>query len=245
MIYCYSYGSTLKPLHDHLFSDSNIGLNILHTVLQPGRQTSMRFLYKWRAKAASVWICCSVHQVFLGLVGRFSILLNPTKKITCGQIGTSLRSFVGPRRPIHLTVKWLSSHARTGSTKCCDVTLQELQFTGIFSLRRTGSPNLCYCVLNSQSHCKGKGTLYMPGQTLRIPGFQVEAPRFQDNRHMKVVRLSAANTPLEILLVLISVRGWVNPRTIERPEGLCQWKIPVTPSGIELATFRLVAQCLN
>ena len=70
---------------------------------------------------------------------------------------------------------------------------------------------------------------------------EAEAPRFLDNWHIKAVRFSALRTDRlyphqEIFLVLISVRGWVNSRSI-------MW--PMTPSGVKPAICLLVAQCLN
>ena len=65
-----------------------------------------------------------------------------------------------------------------------------------------------------------------------------------------VVRLSALRTgrlyPQEILPVLIPVRGWIDPQG-HRAIGkiLCQWKIPMPPSGIEPWTMRFVTQHFN
>jgi hypothetical protein len=59
------------------------------------------------------------------------------------------------------------------------------------------------------------------------------------------VRLLAlrADRPLSPgrFLVLISVRDWVDPRTVVRMEGLGKLKNPMTSSEIEPETFRLVA----
>ena len=77
-------------------------------------------------------------------------------------------------------------------------------------------------------------------------GFQeFEAPRFQYNRHMNVVTLSALRTGRLYPRKYSWYSFLLHVESTPGQEGLCQWKIPITPSGIEPATFRFVAQCLN
>jgi hypothetical protein len=102
--------------------------------------------------------------------------------------------------------------------------------------------------LTEMSKVKVKQSRYRPGQDLRVPGgWGSQISRQSAHEGGKVVS-PTHRQPLpavEIFLVLIFVRCWVDPRATVRLEGLCQRKIPMSPSEIEPATFRPVAQCFN
>jgi hypothetical protein len=72
---------------------------------------------------------------------------------------------------------------------------------------------------------------------------EFETLRFPDSRNMKVVSLSGLRTGRiychEIFLILIFIRGCVDPRAIVSPEGLNQRKIPMTSSGVETYSLEL------
>jgi hypothetical protein len=86
--------------------------------------------------------------------------------------------------------------------------------------------------------------LYRPGQAMRLPGgWDSQISRQSAHDGAEVRPTHRPPLPQEKFLVLISVRGRVDSRAIVRPEGLCKWKNPITPSGIEPASFPFVAQC--
>ena len=91
---------------------------------------------------------------------------------------------------------------------------------------------------------KVKQSHYRPGQTLRVPGGWCSRISWQSaHEGGRVVRTThrpplppRKNSGYAFLL---------QAESTPEPEGLCQWKIQMTLSGIEPMTFRLIAQWLN
>jgi hypothetical protein len=131
--------------------------------------------------------------------------------------------------------------------------------TKFIFLVRKNSVSTSHNTVRLQYKNRKLSAVYCDNHTKRIkpshyrPELQlVEAPRISgQSKHEGGKVVSPTHRPLspppppETLLVLISVRGWVDPRATVRPKGLSQPKIPITKSGIEPATFRLVAQRLD
>jgi hypothetical protein len=78
-----------------------------------------------------------------------------------------------------------------------------------------------------------------PAETLKCPG-SWDSHIWRQSAHEVGKIVSPTHQPLylqEIILVLVSVSGWVKPSAKLRPEKLCQRKVPMREFGVEPTTF--------
>ena len=124
----------------------------------------------------------------------------------------------------------------------CLAHLDFCQFRVFWGRNRLKFP-VCILSYSPNAQTKIKQFHHRRGQALRVAGgwgSQIwRRSAHEGGKFVSPTHRPPLPPPQEVFLVPIFVRGWV------RPVGLGQWKIPMTPSGIEPATFRLVAQCLN
>ena len=99
-----------------------------------------------------------------------------------------------------------------------------------------------------EHHSQLKQSHYRPGQALKIPGgwgshiarqSAHECGKFVSPKHHPPL------PPRKYSWYSFLLEAKSTPGPIMRPEGLYQWKITMTTSGVEPATFRFVAQCVN
>ena len=146
-----------------------------------------------------------------------------------GQIVSKMRSAYFPSNAV-ATFTWDGNyfHILVWNVCCTDYTVRFFVIFGAYKKVR-------------QSH-------YKPEQALKVTGvWGSQISRQSAHEGGKVI--SPKHLPplpprkYPWYLFLLEAESTPGPRV--RPGRLCQWKIPMTPLGIELATFMLVAQCLN
>jgi len=118
----------------------------------------------------------------------------------------------------------------------------ELYFTCILARQLHAMPSRIYNLRQLSSHSFFLRPI--PVEALRVPGRRGSLTSTQSAHESgKVVRPTYRRTlpHQEIFPVLVFLSSWIDRRVI----GLCEWKIPMTTSGIETANFQLLAQCLN
>ena len=85
-------------------------------------------------------------------------------------------------------------------------------------------------------------THYRPGQTLRAPGV-LRFQEFLNNRHMKMVKLSALRTDRLTAQHICQRLGRLQGHSAA--DGLSQLKIPVIPPGIEPVESKVLRRILG